>query len=83
MGILIEDERRNVRLEYARAKCQKQQADDEWRSRVSCALLENRRDGAEYLDNMGDSADQDAYTDCLVSTNMHISPPTTKNRDHV
>ena len=39
------------------------------------ALLQNRWNGTKDLDQMCDTADQDTYTNGLISTDMNIGPP--------
>lgn len=73
--MLVQDGRCNVWLEYPSAKRQGQQTDDEWRRRMRRALLQDRWKGTKDLDQVRDTADQDTYTNGLVSTDMNVGPP--------
>lgn len=75
MSVLIENDGSNVGLEDSRTSCQQQEANDEWGSRVSSSSCQHGGQSAEYLNEMSHTADQHADADCVVSTDVNISPP--------
>ncbi|KAI6764182.1 hypothetical protein HG530_007971 [Fusarium avenaceum] len=81
VGILVDDERNNIRLEQAGSDCQQKEADNERRKTI--AGFENSRSCASNHDNVCRAADDDSIYDCSETAGLGIAEPCTKDWDYI